>query len=261
MAGIGTRFMPVTKVIPKELLPIVDKPVIQYLVEEAVKSGIEEVIFVISEGKELIRDHFSENLKVERFLRDRGKNEMLDKIQPIHKLAKFSYVYQHQPLGDGHAILQAEALVGNEPFAVLFGDDIVQNDIPALMQLIAHFKGDPVIAVEKVIGEAISSYGVIDPESKEGSLYKVKGLVEKPHPSVAPSDLGVIGKYVVPASIFSALREAIPGKDGEIRLIDGFIKLMEQGDIYACHIEGIRYDTGKPEGLIEANKGFWKALF
>jgi len=186
---------------------------------------------------------------------------MLEKIKPIHKLAKFSYVYQHQPLGDGHAILQAEEAVGNEAFAVLFGDDIVQNEIPALQQLISHFHGDPVIAVEQVIGEAISSYGVIDPESNTGPLYKVKGLVEKPSPAKAPSDLGVIGKYVVPSSIFAALKEAVPGKDGEIRLIDGFIKLMEQGDIYACHIEGVRYDTGKPEGLIEANQGFWKAQF
>ncbi len=258
VAGMGTRFLPVTKVVPKELLPIVDKPVIQYLVEEAVLSGIEEIIFVISKDKELIRDHFSHHPELEAILKERDKHHIAEKLNLIHRSAKFSYVYQNEPLGDGHAILQAEALVGNEPFLVLFGDDIVKGDVPAARQLMDHFKGEAIIAVEQVSKDWISSYGVIDPGEKKGRLYEVKGMVEKPNPNDAPSDLGVIGKYICPPEIFEAIRKSATGKDGELRLIDGLIKLGETQPIWAYLLEGERFDTGKPSGLIAANNAFLK---
>lgn len=260
VAGMGTRFMPATKVIPKELLPIVDKPVIQYLVEEAVLSGIEEIIFVISPDKELIREHFSHHPELEAVLKARKKHEIIQKLSPIHQLAEFSYVYQNEPLGDGHAILQAEQLVGNEPFLILFGDDIVKHELPAARQLMDQFKGEAILAVEKVPLPQISSYGVIEVEAQSDRLYSVKKMVEKPHPQDAPSDLGIIGKYVCPPEIFDAIRQSPPGKDGELRLIDGLIKLGETQGIWAYHIEGERFDTGKAEGLIAANNAFLRDL-
>ncbi len=256
VAGVGTRFLPATKVVPKELLPIVDKPAIQYLVEEAVLSGIEEVIFVISKGKELIRDHFSHHPELEGFLEKKGKHDLLNKVKPIHKAAKFTYVYQDEPLGDGHAVLMAEEAVGNEPFVVLFGDDIVKGDIPAAKQLMDQFKGESVLAVERIPKEKTVLYGVIKPGKQEGRLYEVTDMVEKPEPDEAPSDLGVIGKYVCPPEIFDALKEAPHGKDGEIRLIDGFIKLKESQNIWAVEIEGERFDTGNPGGLAAATNAF-----
>lgn len=256
VAGVGTRFMPATKVVPKELLPIVDKPVIQYLVEEAVNSGIEEIIFVISKGKELIRDHFSPKPELEEFLKKKGKDDVLKKIEPIHKMANFKYVYQDHPHGDGHAILQAEKEIGNEPFLVLFGDDIVKGDVPAAKQLIDNFNGESVIAVEKVPMSEISSYGVVDPGERKDGLCEVKGLVEKPKEGEAPSDLGIIGKYICPPEIFEALKNADVCKDGECRLIDGFIELSKTQKIWAYQIQGERFDTGKPKGLVEANKAF-----
>ena len=258
VAGMGTRFFPATKVIPKELLPIVDKPVIQYLVEEAVESGIEEIIFVISEGKECILQHFQEDKKLEEILEKRGKKDVLEKILPLHKMAKFSHVYQDEPRGDGHAILCAQEKVGNEPFLVLFGDDVIQNDVPAAKQLMSHFNGESLIAVEHINKEETGSYGIIDPIHQSDNLYQVKGMVEKPKPEEAPSNLGVIGKYICPPEIFSALKSAKPEGDGEIRLIDGFIELLKSQKIWACVIEGERFDTGKPEGLIAANNAFFK---
>lgn len=257
VAGMGTRFMPATKVVPKELLPIVDKPVIQYLVEEAVESGIEEIIFVISRDKELIRHHFSHYPELEEILRRRNKHDIADKIHPIHKLAKFTFVYQDEPLGDGHAILQAEEAIAGEPFLVLFGDDIVKHPVPAARQLIKQFVGEAVMAVEKVAKKALASYGVIKPGIKKGRLYEVIGMVEKPHPDQAPSNFGVIGKYVCPSTIFEAIRQGSASKGGELRLIDGLIKLSEKEGIWAYHIEGERFDTGKASGLIAANNAYY----
>ena len=256
VAGMGTRFLPATKVVPKELLPIVDKPVIQYLVEEAVLSGIEDIIFVISRDKELIKKHFSHHPELEAILKDRGKHSLLDKINPIHKMAKFEYVYQDEPLGDGHAILMAEKAVGDEPFLVLFGDDIVKGDVPAAKQLLDNFKGESIIATERIPKEKTILYGIIDPGAKTGKLYEVKGMVEKPEPDKSPSNLGIIGKYVCPPEIFEALKKAPAGKDGEIRLIDGFIELKKHQKIWAAEIEGERFDTGNPEGLAAASKAF-----
>lgn len=256
VAGIGSRFLPATKTVPKELFPIVDKPVIQYLVEEAVKSGIKEIIFVISKNKELIRDYFSKHSILEDFLEEKGKTNLLKRITPIHSLAKFSYVYQDEPKGDGHAILQAEKLIGNEPFLVLFGDDIVKSDVPAAKQLIDKFNGESILAVEKILRENTASYGIINPGERNGRLYEVNGLVEKPHQDEAPSNLGIIGKYVCPPEIFDALRASKPSKDGEIRLIDGFVELQKTQKIWAYAIEGDRFDTGKASGLIAANNAY-----
>lgn len=258
VAGVGTRFLPATKVIPKELLPIVDKPVIQYLVEEAAKSGIEEILFVISRGKEAIIEHFSEHPPLEEFLKIKGKTEILEKVEPIHRLATFDYVYQEKPLGDGDALLQAEAWVKNEPFLVLFGDDIVKSDVPAAKQLIDAFTGESLIAVNEIPREKTGAYGIIDPADQQGRLYSVKNLVEKPTPENAPSTLGIIGKYICPPTIFDAIRQGRHGNDGELRLIDGFIKLMEAEKIWALKLEGERFDTGQPAGLIAANEAYLK---
>jgi UTP--glucose-1-phosphate uridylyltransferase len=211
---------------------------------------------VISPGKELIKHHFSHHPELEAILKQRGKDHIVSKISPIHGMAKFSYVYQNDPLGDGHAILQAEELVGNEPFAVMFGDDIVKHDTPALKQVIDRFSGESVIGVEQVPLEHISSYGVIKPGEQAGRLYKVEGLIEKPEPHEAPSDFGIIGKFVCPFSIFEAIRQGAASKGNELRLIDGFIKLSEKEGIWAYHIEGQRFDTGRAEGLIAANNAF-----
>jgi UTP--glucose-1-phosphate uridylyltransferase len=256
VAGMGTRFLPITKVVPKELLPIVDKPVIQYLVEEAVKSGIEEIIFVISKEKELIRKYFSHHPELEESLLLKGKHKMLEAVRPLHRMAKFTFVYQNEPQGDGHAILQAEYAVGKEPFLVLFGDDIVKGPVPAARQLIERYKGEAIIAVERIPREKTSMYGIIDPIQMADRLYEVKGLVEKPAPKDSPSTLGIIGKYVCPPEIFNALKKAKRGKDDEIRLIDGLVKLMETEKIWAVEIEGVRYDTGYPEGLAAAIKAY-----
>ncbi len=258
VAGLGTRFFPATKVVPKELLPIVDKPVIQYLVEEAVASGINEIVFVISRGKELIKKHFSHQPELEKFLEAKNKKELVRRIHPLHTMAKFHYVYQDEPNGDGHAILCGEKLIGNEPFLVLFGDDIVKSDVPAAKQLLSNFHGESVIAVQRVLNEEVSSYGIINPGKQSGRLYEVLGMVEKPDPEEAPSDLGIIGKYVCPAAIFKALHEVKPGKDGEIRLIDGLKKILKTQKVWAYAIEGQRFDTGKPSGLVAANNAYLK---
>ena len=220
-------------------------------------SGIEEIIFVISKEKELIRDHFSHNPDLEELLKKRGKDSILQSVEPIHKMAKFSYVYQNEPHGDGHAILMAEEAVSNEPFLVLFGDDIVKGEIPAAKQLIDNFNGESILAVERIPKEKTNMYGVIKPHITEADrLYEVSGMVEKPTPDEAPSDLGIIGKYVCPPEIFDAIKNAQTGKDGEMRLIDGFIKLKESQKIWAVEIDGKRFDTGRPEGLIAASKAF-----
>ncbi len=258
VAGVGTRFLPATKVVPKELLTIVDKPVIQYLVEEAIDSGIEEIIFVISKDKELIRDHFSPKPELEKLLTDRGKVNALKQVEPIHKIAKFTYVYQNEPLGDGHAVLQAKEAVNGEPFLVLFGDDIIKSDVPAAKQLIDSFNGEAIMAVEQVGIEDVSAYGIIEPGNRDGNLIEIKSLIEKPSPDEAPSDLGIIGKYVCPSEIFDAIESSPSGKDGELRLVDGLLLLSKAQKIWAYNVEGKRFDTGRPKGLIEANNAYLK---
>lgn len=256
-AGFGTRFLPVTKSQPKEMLPIVDKPVIQYLVEEAVASGIEEIIIVTGRGKRTIEDHFDYSFELEHTLVEKGKKDLLKEVQNISKLARFVYVRQPMPLGDGHAVLCAKEVVGNEPFAILFGDDIVDNEKPALKQLIEAYEktGSSVIALEKINPKDSDKYGMVDPADAklpDKKLHLIKGFVEKPAPKDAPSDLGIIGKYIVTPEIIAALEKSRPSKDGEIRLIDGFMELSKKQKIYGCEILGKRYDTGHKLGLIEA---------
>lgn len=257
-AGFGTRFLPATKSQPKEMLPIVDKPVIQYLVEEAVASGIEEIIIVTGRGKRAIEDHFDFSFELEHTLVEKGKHSLLKEVRQVSKLAKFVYVRQPMPLGDGHAILCAKEVVGNEPFAILFGDDIVDNKVPALKQLLDIYKktGSSVLALEKIDKKDTESYGIIKSGKSQGRLHKVEGLVEKPKPSAAPSNLGIIGKYVVTPEIIDALEKAKPSHGGEIRLIDGFMQLMKTQDLYGYEIEGHRYDTGDKLGLITATVDF-----
>ncbi len=255
-AGFGTRFLPVTKSQPKEMLPIVDKPVIQYLVEEAVASGIEEIIIVTGRGKRSIEDHFDYSFELEHTLVEKGKHSLLKEVRAISKLAKFVYVRQPMPLGDGHAILCAKEVVGNEPFAVLFGDDIVDHKVPAIKQLINVYEktGCSVLALEKINPKDSESYGMI--KAKKGKthdrVHEIADLIEKPKPEEAPSDLAIIGKYVVTPEIIQALEKAKPSHGGEIRLIDGFAQLLKKQKIYGCEIQGKRYDTGNKLGLITA---------
>ncbi|MBI4127307.1 UTP--glucose-1-phosphate uridylyltransferase GalU [Candidatus Peregrinibacteria bacterium] len=256
-AGFGTRFLPVTKALPKEMLPILDKPVIQYLVEEAVASGIEEIIIITGRGKRAIEDHFDHSFELEHNLVEKEKHALLKVVQDIEKLAKFVYVRQAQPLGDGHAILCAKELIGDEPFAILFGDDIVDGKTPALRQLIKLYEktGDSVIAVEKVSPDLISAYGVIDPSSVRGREIGIKGLVEKP--KNPPSNFGIIGKYVCTPDIFEHIEKAKPSIKGEIKLIDGFRSMLAANrKLRALEIEGRRFDTGHKWGLLEANIAF-----
>lgn len=257
-AGFGTRFLPVTKSQPKEMLPIVDKPVIQYLVEEAVASGIEEIIIVTGRGKRSIEDHFDYSFELEHTLVEKGKHSLLKEVRRIARLAKFVYVRQPMPLGDGHAILCAKEVVGNEPFAILFGDDIVDHKVPAIKQLITNFEktGSSTIALQRVDQKETENYGIIGSKKATGRLHEVSTLVEKPSPASAPSNLAIIGKYVVTPEIIAALEKAKPSHGGEIRLIDGLRELNKKQKIYGYEIEGKRYDTGNKLGLIEATIDF-----
>jgi UTP--glucose-1-phosphate uridylyltransferase len=257
-AGYGTRFLPATKAQPKEMLPIVDKPVIQYLVEEAVASGIEEIIIVTGRGKRAIEDHFDHSFELEHTLVEKNKHDLLEKVRNVSDLAKFIYVRQPMPLGDGHAVMCAREIVGDEPFAVMFGDDIVDNKVPALKQLIDVYEKTncSVIGLNQVPKEQTQNYGVIKSCDKEGRTHHIEDLVEKPKPKDAPSNLAIIGKYVVTPEIFEALENATPSRDGEIRLIDGFLELIKHQQIYGYELEGKRYDAGHKLGLIEATIDF-----
>lgn len=257
-AGFGTRFLPATKAQPKEMLPIVDKPVIQYLVEEAIASGIEEIIIITGSSKRAIEDHFDYNFELEYVLEKKGKKELLKKVQDVRNLAKFVYVRQPMPRGDGDAILRARDVVGDEPFAVLFGDDIVDHKVPALKQLMNIYEktGSSVIGLNKVPKEDVNKYGVVATKNSNGRIHTIDSLVEKPNPKNAPSDLAIIGKYIVTPEIFDALDRASASTDGEIRLLDGFKTLIHLQDIYGYEIEGNRYDTGDTFGFIKATLDF-----
>ncbi|MBT5016179.1 UTP--glucose-1-phosphate uridylyltransferase GalU [Candidatus Peregrinibacteria bacterium] len=254
-AGFGTRFLPVTKAQPKEMLPVVDKPVIQYLVEEAVNSGIEEIVIVTGRGKRSIEDHFDYSFELEHNLVEKRKHDLLEEVRKVSNLAKFIYVRQPQPLGDGHAILCAKEVIGNEPFAVLFGDDLVDSETPAIQQLMNVYEKTEscVIGLEKIPLEDSNKYGMVVPKSQNGREIEIKSLVEKPDPKDAPSDLGIIGKYVCTPEIFAELEKAESAtRDGEIRLIDGFRSLINKQPIYGYELEGTRYDCGTKIGLIKA---------
>lgn len=257
-AGFGTRFLPVTKAQPKEMLPIVDKPVIQYLVEEAVAAGIEEIIIVTGRGKRAIEDHFDYSFELEQTLVERGKHDLLAAVRKISEMAHFIYVRQPMPLGDGHAILCAKEVIGNEPCAVLFGDDLVDGPVPAIKQLMDIYeeKHAPVIALEKIRKEDSRKYGIIAPKSSQGRLHEIADLVEKPEPARAPSDLAIIGKYIITPEVMEALEYARKGGDGEIRLIEAFRMLAGKTPLFGYEVEGHRYDTGDKFGFLQATIDF-----
>jgi len=253
-AGLGTRFLPATKAQPKEMLPLVDKPIIQYGVEEAVASGIDNIILVTGRGKNAIEDHFDVSVELESFLEARGKKEQLDEIRKISNLINFSYVRQGEPLGLGHAVLTTKLLVGDEPFAVILGDDVIDADPPAIRQMIDVFEelDGPVLAIERVPRETVSSYGIIDAEQIRPGVYRIRDMVEKPPINEAPSDLAIIGRYVLTPDIFPALEKIGKDRTGEIQLTNGLRQLLKSRPIYGCQIDGVRHDTGNKLGFLKA---------
>ncbi len=255
VAGFGTRFLPATKAQPKEMLPVVDKPVIQYLVEEAVNSGIEEIIFVTGRGKRAIEDHFDKSFELERTLVEKHKRDLLEAVKDIARLAKFSYVRQPEPLGDGHAILCAKHLVyPNEAVAVLFGDDLIDSDVPALKQLIDVYEKytDPVIALFQVPKTEVHRFGVVGTKEVATHTHEIQKFVEKPKTEDAPSNLVAVGKYIITPDIFDQL-EASMNDEGEIRLANAFVRHLENNKvIYGYEVDGNRYDCGDKFGFVQA---------
>ncbi len=257
-AGLGTRFLPATKAMPKEMLPIVDKPTIQYIVEEAVQSGIEDIIIVTGKGKRAIEDHFDAAFELEHNLLEKGKLELLQEVRHSSNIVDIHYIRQKEPKGLGHAVWCARKFIGDEPFAVLLGDDIVQADTPCLKQLMEQFEKTQcsVIGVKPVPEEETSRYGIVDPAEKHGRLYPVRHLVEKPHPCKAPSNLAIMGRYVLTPEIFGFLEKLEQGAGGEIQLTDAIQKLSERQQVYAYHFEGVRYDVGEKLGFILTSLDF-----
>jgi UTP--glucose-1-phosphate uridylyltransferase len=257
-AGLGTRFLPATKAMPKEMLPLVDKPLIQYVVEEAVSSGIEEVVLVTGRGKRAIEDHFDVAFELEEELKAKGKHKILNEVQRIGELVTFCYIRQKKALGLGHAVLTAKSVVGNDPFAVLLGDDIIDAETPVLRQMMNVYKRYPgtILAIQKVPRSQTRHYGIIDAKKIEKGIYLVKDLVEKPTPNEAPSNLAIIGRYILAPEIFSALEHTKPGKGGEIQLTDGLKLLMAKQPIYAYEFQGTRHDAGDKLGFLKATVEF-----
>lgn len=250
-AGLGTRFLPATKAMPKEMLPIVDKPTIQYIVEEAVASGIEDIIIVTGKGKRAIEDHFDKAFELEQNLIEKGKLDLLEKVEASTNLANIHYIRQKEPRGLGHAVWCARNFIGNEPFAVLLGDDIVQADKPCLKQLIEQYEetGSSVIGVQTVPDDQTHRYGIIDPLTFEGRRYQVRNFVEKPEKN-APSNLAIMGRYILTSEIFDFLDKQEIGAGGEIQLTDAIQALNEIQNVFAYNFEGIRYDVGEKIGFI-----------
>ncbi|MFQ3581715.1 MAG: UTP--glucose-1-phosphate uridylyltransferase GalU [Chloracidobacterium sp.] len=256
-AGLGTRFLPATKAQPKEMLPLVDKPLIQYGVEEAILSGIEQVIIVTGRGKNAIEDHFDISFELEQLLREKGKLDLLEQVQEISKI-NVSYVRQKQALGLGHAVLVARELVGDEPFAVILGDDIVDSKVPCLRQMIDIYEryGRSVIGTARVEGEAISRFGVLAVDPIEDRVYKIRDMVEKPPFAEAPSNLAIIGRYILMPEIFDLLEKTPKGAGGEIQLTDAMRALLREQAMYAHEFSGIRHDAGDKLGFLMATVEF-----
>ncbi len=262
-AGLGTRFLPATKAQPKEMLPVVDKPLIQYAVEECLASGIENIIIVTGRGKNAIEDHFDAAPELERFLEEKGKRELAEQVRRISNMIQFSYTRQKEPLGLGHAVLCARELVGDEPFAVLLGDVIIDGAVPATRQLAEVFEatGTGVIAVQEVPRERTRLYGIVDAGAEKNSpwgerLLRIRTLVEKPAPERAPSTLGVTGRYVLPAEIFDCIERTGRGALGEIQLTDALVLLAQEKGLYALVVEGTTYDAGDKLGFLKATVEF-----
>ncbi len=257
-AGLGTRFLPATKAQPKEMLPLVDKPVIQYVIEEAVASGIESIIIVTGRGKTAIEDHFDVAYELEQLLEARGKLDLLKQVRSISEMIRISYVRQKEPLGLGHAILMARDLVGDEPFAVFLGDDIIHAQVPVMLQMMKVYEKhrSPLLAVERVSRSRTRDYGMIAARPVGKDLYQVTDLIEKPSPAEAPSDLAIIGRYILTPEIFQHLEMTPPGSGGEIQLTDGMRSLLRQQPIFAHRFAGKRYDTGNKLGFLKATVEF-----
>ncbi|HYY93203.1 MAG TPA: UTP--glucose-1-phosphate uridylyltransferase GalU [Pyrinomonadaceae bacterium] len=257
-AGLGTRFLPATKASPKEMLPLVDKPLIQYVVEEAVAAGVESIIIVTGRGKSAIEDHFDISFELENMLRERGKGELVEEARSVSELARISYVRQKQALGLGHAILQAKDFVEGEPFAVMLADDIVDARVPALRQMLDIYEetGAPVLGTMSVAGEAISRFGVLDAEEIRPGVFRVRDMVEKPPFEEAPSDLAIIGRYILTPDIFAEIENTKPGAGGEIQITDAMRALLRKRDFYAVRFEGTRHDAGDKLGFLVATVEF-----
>ena len=256
-AGLGTRFLPATKAQPKEMLVLVDKPTIQYGVEEAVQSGVSNIILVTGRGKNAIEDHFDVATELETFLESRGKHDQLAEIRKISSLINVAYVRQGEPLGLGHAVLVTRALIGDEPFAVILGDDVIDATPPALQQMIDVYKraDGPVIAVERVPEDQVSNYGIVDVEPAPHlgpRVFRIRDLVEKPARADAPSNLAIIGRYILTPDIFPALEETAQDGSGEIQLTNGLRRLLQSRPLYVYEIDGVRHDTGHKLGFLKA---------
>jgi UTP--glucose-1-phosphate uridylyltransferase len=258
VAGLGTRFLPATKAVPKELLPIVDIPSIQYVVQEAVDSGIQEIIFVTGRGKDAIEDHFDEAPELEQILGERGQRETVQMLRRIAEMTEVVSVRQKRPLGLGHAVLCARDLVGNEPFAVLLADDLIDSDTPGVQQLLEIFeeKKESVIALMKVPKEEVHRYGVIKGKELKPRLYQVDATVEKPPTKEAPSQMAIIGRYILRPEIFTILQKLPSGKGGEIQLTDGLAQLVRERKVYGCEFRGERYDIGDKFGFVRATVAY-----
>ncbi|HDC9297258.1 TPA: UTP--glucose-1-phosphate uridylyltransferase GalU [Staphylococcus aureus] len=252
-AGLGTRFLPATKAMPKEMLPILDKPTIQYIVEEAARAGIEDIIIVTGRHKRAIEDHFDSQKELEMVLKEKGKSELLEKVQYSTELANIFYVRQKEQKGLGHAISSARQFIDNEPFAVLLGDDIVESEVPAVKQLIDVYEetGHSVIGVQEVPEADTHRYGIIDPLTKNGRQYEVKKFVEKPAQGTAPSNLAIMGRYVLTPEIFDYLKTQKEGAGNEIQLTDAIERMNNDNQVYAYDFEGERYDVGEKLGFVK----------
>ena len=257
-AGLGTRFLPATKAQAKEMLPIVDKPTLQYIIEEAIESGIEEILIVTGRNKKSIEDHFDRSVELELELEQKGKTAMLEMVQDISNMVNIHYIRQKEPKGLGHAIHCAKSFIGNEPFAVLLGDDIVDASTPCLKQMIDAYDEykTTVLGVQEVARENVDKYGILDVKHIEDRVYKVKDMVEKPSIEEAPSNIAILGRYIITPEIFNILENQAPGKGGEIQLTDALQTLATKEAIYAYNFEGRRYDVGDKLGFLEATVDF-----
>lgn len=257
-AGLGTRLLPVTKAVPKELLPILDRPMLQYVIEEIVASGIDAITVITARGKSALEDYFDRHVELERSLAESGKTVLLQEVQHGSRLAQFTYIRQGEPKGLGHAVLTARPAVGDAPFAVVLPDDIIVSQTPAVGQLIEVFRkyGGSVVAIEEVPMERVSAYGVVDASHIGDNVYRVHSVVEKPSPDKAPSNLAIVGRYVFTPELFDALDNTPPGANSEIQLTDGISLLMKEQPVFACRLTGTRYDGGNPFGLLQASVEF-----
>ncbi len=257
-AGLGTRFLPATKAQPKEMLPIVDKPTLQYIIEEAVHSGIEEILIITGRNKSSIEDHFDKSIELELELQKKGKTELLEMVQTISNMVNIHYIRQKEPKGLGHAISCAKSFIGDEPFAVMLGDDVVDAQVPCLKQLMDAFAEHQatILGVKEVDRTQTDKYGIVDGEKIQERLYRVNRLVEKPDIDKAPSNVAILGRYIITPKIFEILEKTKPGKNGEIQLTDALEELLCNEEIYAYSFEGKRYDIGDKVGFIEATIDF-----